>query len=185
MLVEVSDGAFDEWLVAVDLDAPAAANPQVRTWAWLFYEEHGPLDPVMVRLALDLRTIELLEWAMELVRADVAATTSLHPRLEIRTESWGAGDIVFAAYNGSYRSGAGWPFAERDLLVELADYLRDHVVEDLWRAWPLCPAHGEILYPEIAGADAVWMCRRHGHAAARIGSLAPPSFAAAEAHASK
>ena len=68
-------------------------------------------------------------------------------------------DSIAISYNHASRTGVPWRFASPSILVSVADVVRDHVVEDLWRAWPLCPHHGFALYPEVPRKVAVWGCR--------------------------
>jgi hypothetical protein len=59
-----------------------------------------------------------------------------------------------------------------EIICDVADNLRDHVVDDLCTLWPLCPTDGLGLDARVVDDDAVWYCRMRNHVAARIGELA-------------
>jgi hypothetical protein len=73
--------------------------------------------------------------------------------------------------------------AEEEFAAELADYLREDVLdEEVWGGWPICPHHG--THPLEAMMDqgvATWCCPRDG-AVARIGDLRAGSGHRAKRH---
>jgi len=169
----VRDSSFEAILHDLG-DLTSGATRFELDWLRDLYETYGSFDTDEARLAFDVRGLEALERALPVVIADIERTTRLEPDVKVFIEAVGKWDRIGVSYNGSYQTGLAWPIARAGVLVSLADYLRDYVVEDLWRAWPLCPHHRYALYPEIHRSEPVWACRSHDHTVARIGELQLP-----------
>ena len=55
----------------------------------------------------------------------------------------------------------------------IADYLQDHVIDVLLRAWPKCPDHEHPLSSAVVNGEAVWRCPTEAARVWPIGSLSP------------
>lgn len=129
------------------------------------------LDEVFQPLAM-----QLAHDAVALFMADVARTSMLTPTIEIYRDE---ADSIAVSWNGNYSTPVFFAMRTPETTCEVADNLRDHVVDDLGAAWPLCPTHGFGLYPDPINGQAVWFCRYADHAVSAIGQL-PISARASE-----
>jgi hypothetical protein len=59
-----------------------------------------------------------------------------------------------------------------ELLVEVADFMQDEVIEDLDSPWPVCHMHDKGGYAQLVDRQPVWYCRFGSHTIAAIGQLA-------------
>ncbi|MBI4728468.1 MAG: hypothetical protein HY775_03070 [Acidobacteria bacterium] len=58
------------------------------------------------------------------------------------------------------------------ITVLLADLIQHYyVIDELWEAWPKCPAHEHPLEAAVVKNEAVWRCPADGSAWAPIGEL--------------
>jgi hypothetical protein len=113
--------------------------------------------------------IEFAREAVELVAADILASTLLvPPSWQFRTEDDGA---VRVAYFSHFAPTTLMGVNRADLVVEVADFMQDEVIEDLHGPWPSCPAHDKGGYAQIANHKPVRFCRFGGHVIAAIGQL--------------
>jgi hypothetical protein len=74
-------------------------------------------------------------------------------------------------YNGGYTTPAVVSVQHPEVTCEIADYLQGEIVEDLWTAWPTCPAHRSGLHAMASNGDAIWFCRTGKHRVAAVGQL--------------
>jgi hypothetical protein len=58
-----------------------------------------------------------------------------------------------------------------ELLVEVADFMQDQVIEDLHSPWPVCRVHDKGGYAQFVDRRPVWFCRFGSHTIAAIGQL--------------
>jgi hypothetical protein len=107
--------------------------------------------------------------AVALVGSDIVASTSLAPpSWEFRIEDAGS---VRVAYFSHFATTPLIGINREDVVVEVADFIQDEVIEDLHSPWPVCPDHETGTYAQIVDGEAVWYCRFGGHAVAAIGQL--------------
>ena len=174
---------FEAWLATFRLDEPDEGG-QVGTpvaGAMDFfrevYERRGPVSSDELRAAWQAREVELAGRAVPLVLADIRRTTDLDPHVEVRVVEVGADweqpdlpGVTAITYNGGYTTE---PLSIRmpEIICDVADNLRDHVVDDLWTVWPVCPRDRLGLDPRVVAGRAVWYCRVGEHLAAPIGEL--------------
>jgi hypothetical protein len=135
------------------------------------FDAHGPVPPTALAAEWSGRELQLARRAVDLFVADLRRTTALAPSIEVRVLD---GGVTAVTYNGNYQTPALLSIREPEAICEVADNLRDHVVDDLWAVWPRCPAHGSGLYPKAVGRRAVWYCRTEEHAISDIGELRTP-----------
>ena len=58
-----------------------------------------------------------------------------------------------------------------EALATIADYLQEHVIDELFRAWPKCPDHEHPLSSAVVDGKAVWRCPAEVARVWPIGSL--------------
>ena len=105
---------------------------------------------------------------VEVVPAAVHRTTDLRP--EVVVDSYRSG--VRIAYRGGRTTPSIRATSNPEALVETADYLKDHVVEEKWSPWPVCPLH-EIggVQPDVRDGVVIWWCRFGDHLVTDVGKL--------------
>lgn len=111
--------------------------------------------------------LELVKANVETVLRDVERTTDLRPNVTVDSYM----SIVMIAYGRSSTTPSVLAIANPEALAETADYLQDHIVEDLWSPWPVCPLHDVGVYSEVRDGTAVWWCRVGAHLVAPVGLL--------------
>jgi hypothetical protein len=166
--------SFDEWATSVqlpdDLVLNAAGDLALGAIEFLreIFDGQGAVSSAELLRACQERQIRLARWGIELFMADVRRTTDLpNRRLELRWQD----DVLVASYEGSYNAPALQSIREPEAICEIAENLRDEVVEDLWAAWPVCRAHHVGLYAEPVDGRAVWYCRAGRHVTESVGEL--------------
>jgi hypothetical protein len=133
------------------------------------FDERGPVPVEDVERAGQERQIGLARVAVELLGADLGASTNLQaPPFEHRIDD----GAVRVAYCGRYASMTIMAMSAPHVVAEVADFMQEEIVEDLHAAWPVCPAHQLGTYAQVVDGRAVWYCRNHQHAVAAIGQLA-------------
>ena len=111
--------------------------------------------------------------APAVVERDLATLTSPPSGLAVTS----VGGTMHIALDGSVYGGdqlyGRRLMGEGELLVAVADAVQTLVSNNAGdEVWPVCPAHGYGLHPDLAGS-AVWFCRAHEHVVGPIGALAP------------
>lgn len=115
------------------------------------------------------RQFQFAREAVELVAADISASTrELPPSWECRIEDDGA---IRVAYFGQFATTPLMGSTREEVLVEVADFMQDEVIEDLHSPWPVCPAHDKGGYAQLVDRQPLWFCRFGSHAIAPIGRL--------------
>lgn len=110
---------------------------------------------------------DLFEAARLLVHDYVKSTGREQPEIAL-VEISGS---VTLSWNGSYSTPLILsPGDQQDVIMNVVDYLRDHVFDELWEAWPECAVHEVIAEPRKINGMASWQCPR-GHALSEIGLL--------------
>ena len=61
--------------------------------------------------------------------------------------------------------------AREKVLVEVADFMQDQVIEDLHSPWPVCRLHDKGGHAQLVDRQPVWACRFGSHTIAAIGQL--------------
>jgi hypothetical protein len=116
------------------------------------------------------RRLQFAREAVELVAADVGAGTRLPPPSSgFRIEEDGA---IRVAYWGQFATMTLMGVTREELLVEVADFMQDEVIEDLHSPWPVCHIHDKGGYAQLVDRQPVWYCRFGSHTIAAIGALA-------------
>jgi hypothetical protein len=166
--------SFDEWVNSVHLpdDLGPDDSGDLAPGAMEFLREvYTRLDAVSsdeLLAACHERQMDLARRGIELLLADVRRTTDLpNPKVKLRRED----GMLIASYKGSYNAPALRSMTAPEAICEIAENLRDHIIEDLWAAWPLCPAHQVGLYAEPIDGRAEWYCRAGQHSVAPVGEL--------------
>lgn len=133
------------------------------------YTRHGgPVPQAVLREDWVQRELELMRAAAALVIQDVRRTTDLDPRIEVKLVQDGIPAVTF---NGGYGTPALMSIRNPEATCEVADNIRDEVVDELGAAWPVCPQDGLGLDPRVKDGRAVWYCRVGEHIAGDIGDL--------------
>ena len=118
------------------------------------------------------REFGALSRALDVVNADVRAT-GLPGTLRLVRPEWADQNVFVETWDGGHGSGSGI-FPDNGgavpALVAVADEAQDAVMESIWGAWPVCPAHDLGVHAEERDGYAVWRCQGGGgHTVARIG----------------
>ena len=132
------------------------------------------------------RRVEPGEWpelqaALDVVNRDVLATLPGQDALVLMVVPSVDGDQVYVALPDGRWQGNSVESDEAtgaaDRLAVVAEAAQETVMELLWRAWPICPAHGIGMHLQPADPEdpPVWWCRggRDGvsHSVAAVGGL--------------
>jgi len=165
---------FQAWLDSLHLQDPDPAGdvgqlaPGALEVLRDLFDQRGPISREEVdRVGQELETA-LAGRAVSLVRADIRRTTALTPDIAV----WRHGDGgLVVSYNGDYSTPAFTSMREPEALCEVADNLRDHVMDDLWTVWPQCPSDEHGLDPRIVDGVATWCCRLDNHVVSPLGEL--------------
>jgi hypothetical protein len=171
------DRDFDSWVAALHLDEPDEGGdvgmplPGRIEFLREIFDAHGPVPPTALGAAWSDREVQLARRGVELFTADLRRTTALAPSIEVRVLNDG---VITVTYNGNYQAPALFSIRDPEAICEVAENLRDHVVDDLWTVWPSCPQHGSGLDPQPLAGQPVWFCRRGDHSVSRIGELRSP-----------
>ena len=126
------------------------------------FDAHGPVGRETLDEIGEANEVQLARDAVALFRADVEHTLGLNPPITM-----GRNDerTLVIAYNGNYTVPVFFACRAPEAVCKVADNLRDHVVDYLSAAWPVCPIHDFGLDPRLS------MGRRSGSAVrARIPS---------------
>ncbi len=170
------DSDFEAWVDSLHLQEPdeggdigEVAAGTMQFLREVFDKHRGPAPLEVLRQARNDREMALAHRGVELFSADLHRTTSLTPDIAIwRREDDGT---LVVSYNGNYSTPALMSIRAPEALCEVADNLRNHVVDDLWTVWPLCPNDGLGLDPRPVDRQAVWYCRVGNHVLSPIGKL--------------
>jgi hypothetical protein len=184
----VSDSAFDDWLAGLGFDwlselgSDEEVDPAIRVrqeheaaagrgWLQRLYESEGPVDRQTAGTAIELRQLELVAWAVEVVRTDVERVTNLRPTLEVTTFE---DDCIGVAYGASRSSVMALGIEPESVLAAVADNVQEHVIDDVGTWWPWCDTHRTGVTAELRRDEAVWWCRKGDHRVAAVGDLGVP-----------
>jgi hypothetical protein len=163
---------FETWVSSLASGDPSdliVATPGAVEFLREMFDERGPVAAEVIALAAQERQIQLARSAVELLGADLRATTELQaPPFEHRIED----GAVRVAYWGRYAPSTIMTITGPEVVAEVSDFMQDEIVEGLHAAWPVCPDHHFGAYVQIAGGQAVWNCRSQQHVIAVVGRLA-------------
>ncbi len=67
------------------------------------------------------------------------------------------GDLLVVSFNDNYQTPAMFSISAPEAICEVAENLRDHVMDQIWTVWPVCPAHGRGLSAEPVQGGAAWV----------------------------
>ena len=169
------DADFDAWVESLHLDEPdeggdvGTLSPgTLQFLREMFNASGGPVSTSTLESAWKQRQLALAAQAVVLIIADLRRTTQLNPDIAVRSLDDG---VTAVTYNGNYQAPALLAIRNPEATCEVADNLRDHIVEDLWSPWPACAVHDSVLDPRPMDGDAVWFCRAGMHAVSLIGAL--------------
>lgn len=152
------------------------------------------------------QAIDRAKAALSLVIGDVESTTPVRQRSAIlRYDDWifedaqdpgswllGGGDVeseedddedddlALACRFGGHTFAIDGARSIDDIAVGMADQVQDDVIDEIARAWPVCPAHQHPMSPTVIEETAMCTCPAGADVAAPIGRLAdspagPPS----------
>jgi hypothetical protein len=106
-----------------------------------------------------------LSEALDRVNADMRAT-GLPGTARLIIPEWSDRNAWVETWDGHHGSGSGIsPASARDpvtALAEVADEAQDAVMETIWAAWPVCPAHEMGVHIEVRDGAVVWWCTGSG-----------------------
>jgi hypothetical protein len=162
--------AFEAWyrtIVGSDDVEDLECNHAMERWMRSLFAARGPVTTDEAEVAYRTHMLEVARADVEIVRRDVERTTEWRPTIEIDEYA----ETVRIALDSGWSTPAFDNCENPAALVEIADYLQDHVIHELQGAWPLCGAHGFGAHPELRDGTAVWWCRHPGHVVAEIGDL--------------
>src|SRR5450432_3100851 len=129
---------FDEWVHSLHKHEDTELAAGTLEFLRELYDAAGPMRGDELEVALVARKMDLARQGIELLLADLRRTTDLRePNIELRVDD----GVIIASYNGSYTAPPLYSLRAPEAICEIAENLRDHVVEALWTVWPLCPAH--------------------------------------------
>jgi len=160
---------FKEWVesIAQDDDTGQLAVGAMEFFREVF-EEHGPVPADALSEIWQARELTMAREAADLVAADIRTTTKIaSPNIDVRRED----DLLIVSFNGNYQTPAMNSLRAPEATCEIAENLRDHVIDEVWTVWPACPEHDRGLSARPVEGVASWVCPTGDHVMARIGSL--------------
>jgi hypothetical protein len=176
-MLRVAPDDFDSWLASLPDELPVSEGTTPGPWAMTWLRETFARDDSLSASALasrwDETVVSIASRTVDLVLDDYVRTTTREPRPVEVTSSAETG--VKITWSGSYTSPS--VFAEMNdatptsVAVEAADYLQEHIVDELRGPWPVCSDHDAGLHAEALDDVPVWRCRRGNHVVAPIGQL--------------
>ena len=144
------------------------------------------------------QAIDRAEAALALVIRDVESTTAVRERSAIlRYDDWifedaqnpdlwlfGGGqdesaeddgdeddELALACRFGGHTFALDGAQSVADIASDIAPQVQDDVIDEMWGAWPVCPAHQHPMSPTVLEGTAVWACPGEADIAVPIGQL--------------
>lgn len=161
---------FKQWVDSITEDADEGTGGLAMGAIDFFrevFDERGPVPVDELSGLWSERELTLAREAVNLVAADIRATTILSPSIEVRRKD----DLLIVSFNGNYQSPPMLSMRAPESICEVAENLRDHVMDEVWTVWPACPTHGRGLSARPVAGLASWVCPTADHVVASIGSL--------------
>jgi hypothetical protein len=162
---------FDEWFERIVRPTLGSEGPRdsFEQWCRGVFADLGDVDLPTLEALYRANRLRLCQEAVALASQDIAATTSIEPTIEVVDDD----DVgVYVAYRGAFTSGQFSFDSPEEASQQVADYLQEHVSEDLGGAWPTCQTHDRGLHAVLQHGEPVWRCSGGGgHAAGAIGCL--------------
>jgi len=89
-------------------------------------------------------------------------------------------DLALACRFGGHTFAIDGARSLDDIAVGMASQVQDDVIDEIWRAWPVCPAHQHPMSPRVVEGTAMWTRPAAADVAVPIGRLgdgpiSPPS----------
>jgi hypothetical protein len=160
---------FESWAASLG----SGMTPEATAFLRRVFHQHGPVSSRQLEQIGQDHQVALARVAVELVGRDIAATTDQEtPPFECRDEE----GAVRVAFWGRYATTTVMGLTQREVTVEVAEFMQAEVMTDLHRAWPGCPDHRAGLHPSRGAERAEWTCRVGGHVVAPVGELLPSCF---------
>lgn len=160
---------FAAWyrsIVGDDADRDEQTEASLRRWFLDFYRGNGAVSRDVAEAAFSSAEVQLAAANVAIVLRDIERTTALRPTVEADDHMGG----VRVSFNGNYTAPSVWAWENPDALVEVAAYLQEHVMESVG-LWPTCPAHHQVLLPDVEEGQASWRCQSGEHVVAPVGQL--------------
>jgi uncharacterized protein YoaH (UPF0181 family) len=161
---------FHAWVDSITNADNDPSEPAAGTAEFLgaVFDEHGPIAADKVAAIWHARQFALAREAADLVAADIRATTRITlPNIDVRMQA----DLLIVSFNGNYQTPAMFSISAPEAICEVAENLRDHVMDEICTVWPVCPAHGRGLRAQPVENNAVWVCPEAEHTVAAVGKL--------------
>jgi hypothetical protein len=162
---------FHEWMKSIPRGETGPLAVGSTEFFREIFDERGPILVNEVCEAWSARELTLAREAADLVAADIRATTNFaSPNIEVRQED----DLLIVSFNGNFTSPPLFSMRAPEATCEVAENLRDHVMDKVWTVWPTCPDHGRGLSARPVEGAASWVCPTDDHVVATIGRLGDP-----------
>jgi len=162
---------FDEWVRRFLAEAgdgrDVSQQAALVRWFRSVFDELGPVSRAEVDRRYEADQLDVAKEAVRLVMRDAAVTADVAAEVVVDTD----GNCVRISYNGSYTTPSMFEIERASAIAEVGDYMQDHIADDLWRAWPVCPDHKLGLRARVRDGAPVWWCESGDHAVAPIGGL--------------
>ena len=156
------DPGCEDWIASLPGGVSTRALPLLRE----IFDAHGPLSPDELNQIFLPRMVDWARDAFGLVVHDLKAGSDLEPPPFEHRRDQG----VWVAYWGQYATHPIFGLSQTEVTVEVADFMQEQIVKDLWSGWPVCPAHSGTVLPQVVDAAAVWLCRAGDHRDACFGA---------------
>ena len=164
------------WLqevVAPELGEPIVEWPAWRTWLHEIFETEGPLRGSALWARAHAAKERVATAACERVAADVTHSTGRSVTVQAVTSGYSIRIACEGAFS-NHDSGGFFSIDAEQAAVEVADTVRDILVEEWWTLWPQCHEHDGAMELDVVEGSAVWTCRRGGHSYP-VGELTGPA----------
>ncbi|MGH3428584.1 MAG: hypothetical protein ACRDQZ_13615 [Mycobacteriales bacterium] len=124
------------------------------------FEARGPVPVDELTAVWKAHELRLAREAPDLVAADICATTKISsPNIDVRRED----DLLIVSFNGNYQTPPMFSMRSPESICEVAENLRDHVMDEVGSVWPVCPVHDRALQARPVDGLAVWVCAAGDH----------------------
>jgi hypothetical protein len=170
-MIDFMAQSFEEWVDSMtddrDEDLGELSAGAMEVFREVF-DERGPVSPDELSEIWQAREFAMAREAVGLLAADIRATTQIaSPNIDVRRED----GLLIISFDGNYQTPAMFSMRAPEAICEVAENLRDHVMEEVWTVWPACPEHDRGLSAQPVDGVASWVCPTSDHVLARIGDL--------------
>jgi uncharacterized protein YoaH (UPF0181 family) len=127
---------FQEWVDSItddgDDDTGELATGALEIFREVF-DERGPVSEIELSTVWRAREFALAREAVDLVAADIRETKKIDSRvIDVRRED----ELLIVSFKGNYQTPAMFSLRAPEAICEVAENLRDHVMEEVWTVWP-------------------------------------------------